>query len=359
MSQLAPRLELPNELVFKILAHVLGSSHPPGFPFFSLTLSAAHSVHMVIVSSRDIEWHLHAHHTLSAVCFSFREIMKGISSKAFQFPPAVGTPTLAQHVQRQLTSLRSLGTAIRDPAVPGSFSIETLDSSAPQIVQGYSLYIAIVYLRTQASRSTREIYQTTSATIFGAVITLSKVLYSRIVPREVSVMLKYATEDEAELSQIGVLVVKHSILLSGFIDALSEEYDPADETASLRRDISKIKAEQAICAIAAADVEFLALFRRSEPLPGCTAIWISQLPDVYETLQRAYDVATAQPLISDDTLMRLRLLVERWAPLPEPADADAVEPASDGGAEPASDDAVEPTSAAVEPVSDDPVVATG
>ncbi|KAJ7145680.1 hypothetical protein C8R44DRAFT_755683 [Mycena epipterygia] len=309
MAQPVPHLELPNELVFKILAHVL-----------------AHSVHMVIISSGDIEWHLHAHHTLSSVCFSFREIMKGISSKAFQFAATEANPNLALHVQRQLTSLRSLGEAIRDPAVPNSFSIESLDSQAPQLVQGYSLYIAIVYLRTQASRSTPEIYQSTSATIFSAVITLSKVLYSRIVPREVAVMLKYATEDEAELSHIGVLVVKHCALLSGLVDALAAECDLDDEAAGLRRDINKIKTEQTIGIVEAADTEFLTLFRRNEPLPCCTTIWISQLPDVYPTLKRVYELATQRPLISDDALARLRSLVERWAPpAPDEISSDANE----------------------------------
>lgn len=50
-------------------------------------------------------------------------------------------------------------------------------------------------------------------------------------------MLKYATEDEAELSHIGVLVVKHCGLLSGFADALVAEQDPHSEIASLRRDV--------------------------------------------------------------------------------------------------------------------------
>ncbi|KAJ7500735.1 hypothetical protein B0H11DRAFT_2225131 [Mycena galericulata] len=308
MSQLVPHLDLPNELLFKILAHVL-----------------AHSVHMVIVSPGDIKWHLNAHHTLSSVCFSFREIMKGISTKAFQFAASDMTPNLAQHVQRQLRSLRSLGAAIRDPATPGSFSIDSLDPTAPQLVQGYSLYIAIVYLRTQASRSTPEIYQNTSATIFGAVITLSKVLYSRIVPREVAVMLKYATEDEAELSRLGVLVVKHCALLSGFVDALADEYDPNEEVAVLRRDINRIKAEQMISVITAADAEFLALFRRTEPLPCCTAIWMSRLPDVYSTLERVYDIVTKESLLSEGALERLRSLVERWAPPPPAPPAVAVE----------------------------------
>ncbi|KAF8134678.1 hypothetical protein K438DRAFT_1883373 [Mycena galopus ATCC 62051] len=301
MAQLVPHLELPNELLFKILAQVL-----------------AHSVHMVIVSSGVIEWHLHAHHTLSAVCFSFREIMKGISSKAFQFVPTEANPSLAHHVQRQLQSLRSLGAAIRDPTVPGSFSIESLDSSAPQLVQGYSLYIAIVYLRTQASRSTPEIYQSTSATIFGAVITLSKVLYSRIVPREVGVMLKYATEAEADLCHTGAMTVKHCGLLSGFADALAAEHDPQDEVASLRKDT-----EQMISIIESADAEFLTLFRRNEPLPCCTAIWISQLPDVYSTLERVYEMFSKQPeLISEDAFLRLRSLVERWAPPPQAPSVD-------------------------------------
>jgi hypothetical protein len=146
--------------------------------------------------------------------------------------------SLAHHVRRKLQSLRSIGAGIRDPAVPGSFSIESLDSTAPQLVQGYSLYVAIVYLRTQASRSTPEIYQSTNATIFGAVFTLSQVTYSRIVPHEVSVMLKRATEDEADLSRIGGLVVKHCGMLAGFADALAEEHaGPFDEAALLRRNV--------------------------------------------------------------------------------------------------------------------------
>ncbi|KAJ7194969.1 hypothetical protein GGX14DRAFT_677771 [Mycena pura] len=268
-------LQLPNELLFKVLAHVL-----------------AYSVHMVVVSPGDIEWHLRVHHTLSA---------------------------------RQLQYLRSLGVAIRDPSALGNFSIGSLDSTAPQLVQGYSLYIAIVYLRTQASRSTAEIYHSTSATIFGAVVTLSKVLYSRIVPREVSVMLKFATEDEAELSHVGILVVRQCAMLSGCVDALTDELDPADEAAGLRRDLNRLKAEQMIGNIDAADVTFLALFRRSVPLPCCTAIWLSQLPDVYATLQRVYDVVSQRSLISEDAVTQLRSLVERWAPPPPPALPSATE----------------------------------
>ncbi|KAJ6476385.1 hypothetical protein C8R45DRAFT_1009849 [Mycena sanguinolenta] len=304
---MAPHLELPNELLFKILSQVL-----------------TQSVHTVVVSSEAaaIEWYLHVHHTLSAVCFSFREIMKGISSKAFQFEASETNPNLAAHVQQQLQSLRSLGAVIRDPSVPGGgFSIDSLDSSAPQLVQGYSLYVAIVYLRKQASHSNAETYQSTSATIFGAVITLSKVLYSRIIPREVAVMLRNATEDEAELSNIGVLVVKHCGLLSGFANDLAAEHDPQDEVACLRKDINKVKTEQMISIVESADVEFLKLFRRCDerPPPFCTAVWISELPDVYATLERVYDMFSKQPLISEDAFVRLRALVERWAPPPEAA----------------------------------------
>lgn len=105
--------------------------------------------------------------------------------------------------------------------------------------------------------------------------------------------------------------------------------------------INKIKTEQMIGIIEAADTEFLTLFRRNEPLPCCTTIWISQvrtpakpqrhcslrtlqLPDVYPTLERVYELATQRPLISDDALARLRSLVERWAP-PAPAEISSAE----------------------------------
>lgn len=92
MSQLVPHLELPNELLFKILAHVLGLVSVPQLSILPPDFYVAHSVHMVIISPHDIEWDLNAHHILSSVCFSFQEIMKGISSKAFQFSVSETTP---------------------------------------------------------------------------------------------------------------------------------------------------------------------------------------------------------------------------------------------------------------------------
>ncbi|KAJ7656220.1 hypothetical protein B0H17DRAFT_373864 [Mycena rosella] len=299
MSQLTAHHSLPNELLFKILAHVL-----------------AHSVHAVIVSSEDFEWHLRVHHTLSAVCFSFREIMKGISSKAFQFPEDEG---LAQHVHRQLTSLRALGGAIRAPATPESFSIEDLDASAPQLVQGYSLYIATVYLRTQAVRSTPEIYRSTSATMVGAVLAFSKALFGRIVPREAAALLRAATEDEAVLAHIGVRVVKHCVRLDALLadEEADEEAEPAQTEQASDAEPARTKAqtvtEQAIAAIAAADVQFRALWDTA-PLPCCPSTWLARLPDVYATLAR---VEKAPALLSEDARVCLRELVERWAPSEE------------------------------------------
>jgi hypothetical protein len=62
------------------------------FQIYSEFFLPAQSVHMVVISSGDIDWHLHVHHTLSSVCFSFREIMKGISSQAFQFVATEANP---------------------------------------------------------------------------------------------------------------------------------------------------------------------------------------------------------------------------------------------------------------------------
>ncbi|KAJ7619688.1 hypothetical protein FB45DRAFT_931418 [Roridomyces roridus] len=313
------RLDLPTELVFKILTHVL-----------------AHSVHKVVMSpDPDIDWFLNVHHTLSSVCFSFREIMRGISTKAFQYTPSTGatdvaTHSLPEHVHRQLRNLRQLGKVVREPSV-GSFTLESLDPTAPQLVQGYSLYIAIVYLRTQASRSTREIYRSTSVTIFGAVITLSKVLYSRIAPREVSVMLQAATEDEAELSNIGVLLVKKFTALSDLLDSIdgsesSEEKESEDSQSESesKPDPSKLKIdlEQLITIICALDIEFLSLLQRTsdnqgQPLPCCNPLWLAQLPDVQSTLSRLVDVGDRHPeFIEADHRERLDKLFERWTSPP-------------------------------------------
>jgi hypothetical protein len=77
-----------------------------------------------------------------------------------------------------------------------------------------------------------------------------------------------------------------------------------------------------ICIIDSAASEFLTLFRRNgngNELPGlpcCTSVWLSQLPDVYSTLERVCDVLTKRPrLIGEDYLARLRALVEHWAPV--------------------------------------------
>ncbi|KAJ7605213.1 hypothetical protein FB45DRAFT_1069524 [Roridomyces roridus] len=304
---------LPAKVVFKILTHVL-----------------AYSVHQVVMSpDPDIDWFLNVHHTLSSVCVSFREIMHQISTEAFQYTPStdatdVATHSLPEHVHRRLRNLRRLGKVVREPSV-GSFTLESLDPTAPQLVQGYSLYIAIVYLRTQASRSTREIYKSTSVTIFGAVITLSKVLYSRIAPREVSVMLQAATEDEAELSNIGVLLVKKLTGLSDLLDSVERsEYSSGVLESESKPDPSKLKTdlEQLITTICALDIEFLSLLQRSsdnqgQPPPCCNPLWLAQLPDVQTTLSKLVDVSGQHPeLVERDFRERLDKLFERWTSPP-------------------------------------------
>ncbi|KAJ7729396.1 hypothetical protein DFH07DRAFT_850264 [Mycena maculata] len=289
-----PLDDLPNELLFKILTHVL-----------------AYSVHTVVISSADVAWYLRAHHTLSSVSFVFRELMTGISSKAFDFAVSDATPTLAQHVHQQMLALRALGGAIRTPSNPGSFSLDALDARAPSLVQGYSLYVAIVYLRTQAARSTPSIFLSTSSTIFGAVLALSGVLYNRVVPGEVAALLHEATAAEAALSTISVRVVKHCGVLADLVDDLAAK----DEE---RTELNQTKAEEVVGILDGADAEFRTLFRRS--LPCCTDRWVARLPDVYSTLERVHGVVVQQEgLIGEDAVQKLGALVEAWAP-PPPAE---------------------------------------
>ncbi|KAJ7886644.1 hypothetical protein B0H13DRAFT_2534893 [Mycena leptocephala] len=171
--------------------------------------------------------------------------MKGISSQAFQFVATEANPSLAHHVRRKLQSLRSIGAGIRDPAVPGSFSIESLDSTAPHWCRGFPEHAGNIPEH--------------NATIFGAVFTLSQVTYSRIVPHEVSVMLKRATEDEADLSRIGGLVVKHC----GMLAALRTPLRRSTPARSTRPRSSAETAEQMVSIIDSAANEFITLFRRN------------------------------------------------------------------------------------------------
>ncbi|KAJ7621810.1 hypothetical protein B0H17DRAFT_1219304 [Mycena rosella] len=298
-------LALPTELLFNILAHVL-----------------AHSVHMVVVSPHDVEWHLGAHHTLSAVCFVFREIVRGISAKAFQFP-GEDSEGLAPHVHNHLTALRALGAAIRHPdpapSLASTLAISALDPAAPQLVQCYSLYITTVYLRTQAARSTPAVYTSTTAAIVAAVRTLAKVLYTHVKPRGAAAVLSAATADEAALSALGGAVVGRCGVLAGVLDELAAQQDSAlalafehDEEPAQDAEAPKTKVEHAIRDIAAATPTSA---HSSAPLPITHSLplrqrrqrdadplllpaWLAQLPDVAATLQRLCAMAPA--LIGDD-----------------------------------------------------------
>ncbi|KAF7318851.1 Peptide hydrolase [Mycena chlorophos] len=327
-------LKLPNELLSQILVHVL-----------------AYSIHMAIIvqPEEDAAWHLRVHHTMSAVCYGFRETMRGISCKVFEYPPPSTpstkdkdnqkeklddededpeTPCLASHVWRYMKVLRKVGTAIRDTSTPpNALSVDSLGNDAPQIIQSYSLYSAIVYLRYQATRANSEIYNGSSLVISGVVNTLLRVLYGRIRPSEVSVVLRRATEDERRVGDIGVSVVRTCAMLRECVEMLecmeSGDVELTPEEWSLQQDLNTFKIDMLVRSLANNNVEFQTLRETADPgpLPAADTVWIGELPEVLQTVRRVQDVMCEKPgrrwALSDEATKDLEELVELWTPATE------------------------------------------
>jgi len=101
-----------------------------------------------------------------------------------------------------LTYLSHLGARLRHPSHWGSVSFQTIDCSASSIVFGYALYLSCLSLRRNASRSPREVFDSTHKVILSA-LAQSEALCERVFPVEMTLKLRQSIDEEFELAKHG------------------------------------------------------------------------------------------------------------------------------------------------------------
>ncbi|KAF7314717.1 hypothetical protein MKEN_00945700 [Mycena kentingensis (nom. inval.)] len=316
---------LPTELLHEILIQVL-----------------VDSIHLAVVVQEMGSWNVRVHHTLSAVCSSFRDIMHGISCKAFEYKPDLGAskadgeapsaeepPSLASHVQRIMLILRTLGASIRHP--PGTLAIPSYATGSPRIVQAYYLYAAIVDLRCKAARTTPDIYNSTSTTLSGAILTLS-IQLCVIRPRALGAVLYGATQAEETLQETSVQVVQICTKLDKCLktlETLQKREGAADldlERWTRRKDLKIVLLAALLQPLAILQTVFRVLMEYGHlgQLPACSLAWLGELPGVWGTISRVNALLAPRPrqdgpsapwvTLTPEAMHDLELLVAAWRP---------------------------------------------
>ncbi|KDR78174.1 hypothetical protein GALMADRAFT_1304697 [Galerina marginata CBS 339.88] len=223
-AEWAPRRELalPNELLYKVILLVISES-----------------VHSICVSTEDTTWERGVMDTLHQVSGGFKAISSEIAVKAFDIPKIV-----RQHDASLLRTLREifiylsrLGMRLRHPSDWGGINFQTIDCKASSFVFGYALYLSCISLRRNASRSPREVFESTHKVILSA-LAQSEALCGRVFPVEMTYRLRSSIEEEFGLARHGLVIVQsfngtgpvtavRSLIHTSLhkIEAVHEEYD--------------------------------------------------------------------------------------------------------------------------------------
>lgn len=106
--------------------------------------------------------------------------------------------------------LSRLGMRLRHPSDWGSVSFQTIDCSASSFVFAYALYLSCLSLRRNASRSTRDTFESTHTVILTA-LTQSEALCHRVFPEEVTGNLMRGVEEEFALARSGAFIFFNSV----------------------------------------------------------------------------------------------------------------------------------------------------
>ncbi|KAF9545685.1 hypothetical protein CPC08DRAFT_823883 [Agrocybe pediades] len=192
-AEWTPRRELclPNELIHKIILQVLRDG-----------------VHTICVSSEDTTWEKGMMDTLHGVSVGFKAISTEIALKAFDIPKYDRTDdgSIRQVMRKIFIYLGHLGTRLRHPSHWGSVSFQTIDCTASSIVFGYALYLSCLSLRRNASRSPREVFDSTHKVILSALVQ-SQALCERVYPVEMTYRLRESIDEEFALARYGLTIV--------------------------------------------------------------------------------------------------------------------------------------------------------
>ena len=112
--------------------------------------------------------------------------------------------------------LSHLGMRLRHPSDWGSVSFQTIDCTASSFVFGYALYLSCISLRRNATRSPREVFESTHTVILSALMQ-SEALCARVFPVEMTYKLKKGILEESHLARDGMSVHPILFLFSSFI----------------------------------------------------------------------------------------------------------------------------------------------
>ena len=110
--------------------------------------------------------------------------------------------SLLHDLRRIFNYLGLIGRRLRDPADCGGVSFQTIDCKASSFVFGYALYLSCVSLRRNATRSPRDVFESTHKVILSA-LAQAVALCDRVYPVEVTSLLRQSIHREFELAQHG------------------------------------------------------------------------------------------------------------------------------------------------------------
>jgi hypothetical protein len=111
-------------------------------------------------------------------------------------------PSLLHDLRQIFSYLGHIGERLRDPTDFAAVSFHTIDCRASSFVFGYALYLSCISLRRNASRSPRDVFESTHKVILSA-LTQSEALCDRVCPVEVTYLLRQSLRQEFELAQNG------------------------------------------------------------------------------------------------------------------------------------------------------------
>lgn len=111
-------------------------------------------------------------------------------------------PSLLHDLRRIFNYLGLIGRRLRDPADCGGVSFQTIDCKASSFVFGYALYLSCVSLRRNATRSPRDVFESTHKVILSA-LAQAVALCDRVYPVEITSLLRQSIHREFELAQHG------------------------------------------------------------------------------------------------------------------------------------------------------------
>ncbi|CAA7264047.1 unnamed protein product [Cyclocybe aegerita] len=285
-------LQLPTELLHKIILWVISDS-----------------VHAICVSPEDTTWEKNVMNTFHAISPVFKAIANEVAIKAFDIPKSVrqDDDSLLATMRDIFLYLNRLGMRLRHPSEWGSVSFQTIDCSASSFVFAYALYLSCISLRRNASRSPRDVFESTHKVILSA-LTQSEALCDRVFPAEVTDVLRDSIQEEYDLARHGLVIVQafnnlHDYATSMLVLQPTEEEDGSGPVTAVRSLI-----HGSLCRVEAVHEAYSSVLSkkavRDEPR-------IYQLPGVLPALRKVYGLTFVED--EYDLQRRLQKIVDKWS----------------------------------------------